>query len=803
MTTDLSKTSSEVVENNSLREVILFCVVLVIEIYSLAVAFGGPFFEVGYFLLVVISQTFAGAYIWAQLRQSDKTLPLPELLAMGFAIGSASAAISQLIIRDLLDIRLFFSPLVPIIGVAIWLFTKRDSQMPVKVTHATTNTLLWLLLPIPVTLMKNNLTFIPLYVIPLFFLILRIHKIEARKTTLTGKTFVLLSTNLLVLASVLNFINKQLPHPGSGIARIISDDIRTDIAQSVGFFTWGLNTNVELVNYTNAYYKIAHLWIGPIIKSSGSLAINITALVSPYFLILVIALALWTFTYRLSINSKAASIGSLLFFAQADIQDTFELNFRFVWLLGAVYLISFGLMVQHLIKRPSFFNNLGLVVIGFLIAGTRITLFPMMLAVANTSSTLNPRSMQRILRDQFKLLITLLTGVLIALLVFIRGTNSTLLDYMLITASEWPINLQTSLTFAINSTIGRTFLFLGVLMFAKKFNFRILIMTSIAIYLSTTLLVPRIAVNDAALLFPFLLVVTPVIACLCSDAYTNQLLSRSLVNFQIFFGLSIGLMHKVIFDMYREIPTSETFLRTLQYWLITNSLRLTFSLLICALILVGFQLFRLKLLKRELIIASLVITMIASNAGVFLGSSIRPITEYFRFGESIWSREPDPQVTRWSDPTLLNGLSVAKSITDFDDIIASNFGLIRGNGPDDNLRFQLYINRRFYVSSRYEYFLDSFPLMFRNKYRQTAPNYIAAYNLSALIKTRINTSMDFPNYPSRELLANMRKENVKWFVVDLTNTTLRDWEPWATTRFINEKVAILELAQAPVLEPSN
>jgi hypothetical protein len=538
MTTDLSKTSPEVAETNSLREIFLFCAVLLVEIYSLAVSFGGPFFEVGYFLLVVISQTFAGAYIWAQLRQSDESLPLPELLAMGFAIGSASAAISQLIIRDLLGIRLFLSPLVPIIGVAIWLITKRDPQLPVKVTHATTNTLLWLLFPAPLTLMRNNIIFLPLYLTPLTLLALRIHKSDALKSRLAGNTFVLLSTNLLVFASILNYINKQLTQPGSGIARIISDDLRTDIAHSVGFFTWGLNTNVELVNYTNAYYKIAHLWIGPIIESSGSLAVNTTALVSPYFLILVIALALWTFTYRLSANTKAASIGAVLFFAQTDIQDTFEVNFRFVWLLGAIYLITFGLMVQHLIKRPSFFNNLGLVAIGFLITGTRITLLPMMIAVANISSTLNPRSIQRILGDQFKLLITLLTGVIIALLVFIRGANSTLLDYLILRASEWPINLKTSLAFAINSTLGRTFLFLGVLLFAKKFNFRIFVVTSIVIYLLTTLLVPRIAVNDTALLFPFLLVVTPVIACLCSDAYTNQFLSRSVVNFQIIFGLS-------------------------------------------------------------------------------------------------------------------------------------------------------------------------------------------------------------------------------------------------------------------------
>ena len=58
----------EVSDPDSLRNVLLFCGVLLVEIYSLSVAFGGPFLEVGYFLLVVISQTIAGAYIWAKLR---------------------------------------------------------------------------------------------------------------------------------------------------------------------------------------------------------------------------------------------------------------------------------------------------------------------------------------------------------------------------------------------------------------------------------------------------------------------------------------------------------------------------------------------------------------------------------------------------------------------------------------------------------------------------------------------------------------------------------------------------------------
>ena len=46
MSTELSTTPSEVAEPHSLREVLLFCAVLIIEVYSLAVAFGGPFFEV-------------------------------------------------------------------------------------------------------------------------------------------------------------------------------------------------------------------------------------------------------------------------------------------------------------------------------------------------------------------------------------------------------------------------------------------------------------------------------------------------------------------------------------------------------------------------------------------------------------------------------------------------------------------------------------------------------------------------------------------------------------------------------------
>lgn len=75
ITSSSDSAESQNSEPNSLREVLLFCTVLLVEVYSLAVSFGGPFFEVGYFLLVVVSQTFAGI---RQLSTSDQP-HLPKL----------------------------------------------------------------------------------------------------------------------------------------------------------------------------------------------------------------------------------------------------------------------------------------------------------------------------------------------------------------------------------------------------------------------------------------------------------------------------------------------------------------------------------------------------------------------------------------------------------------------------------------------------------------------------------------------------------------------------------------------------
>ena len=162
------------------------------------------------------------------------------------------------------------------------------------------------------------------------------------------------------------------------------------------------------------------------------------------------------------------------------------------------------------------------------------------------------------------------------------------------------------------------------------------------------------------------------------------------------------------------------------------------------------------------------------------------VTNSYRYNEVLFSKQVEGPDFRWLvDVKFIEATKYLKDNTAQDDIFATNV-----HRYDDD--YQAYgsslivssiIERRSYVEA---------PFYDRRGDRESTP---------PEFKIRLRTSMDFPNYPSRDLLANLLKENVKWFVVDLTNTTLRDWEPWATTRFMNEKVAILELAQAPV--PSN
>ena len=800
-TTNDNLVESDNSESNSLREVLLFCAVLVVEVYSLAVAFGGPFFEVGYFLLVVISQTFAGAYIWAQLRRTDKILPLPELLAMGFAIGSASAAISQLIIRDLLGIRLFLSPLVPIIGVAIWLLAKRNPRLPVTITHANTNTLLWLLFPAPLALMTYSMFLLPLFISPL---LLAIYFAKRRKILQISPTFKLLTFISLFcfLTAVIYRISIAGTNSEIGIDPY-ADDIRFDVVQSIGFAKWGINTNIELANTSEAYYKISHLWLAPIMNVDAQSLMNISVTILPIFLILMTGLAFFAITLQMSANHKAAGVAACLYFTQTDFNESFGINLRSVWLLGGFYLIAFGVFALRFIKIGANNQTLSLFIAAFIISGTRFFLAPFMISFIFFIRNRFLPSMWTFLYTNFLSGIYICAGIATSLFMFSRGTDSTLYSSMKISAADSPVSLMTTLLFGFKATMPTVGLLVVVMICVSRYqNLRLYVLASSMVFVFLQLWAPRMSAYTTDALVPYLITLTPLFAVIIVNTFENVQYKARASLIVICSTVPIGLILKISHDSVRDELYYDSIFKDLVISLMSKEYLVNLVLLAGCLLLTLLLTIRFQTATKNIVLPLLLCAVVLGNIGVKVGSLIRPITEYFRYSEALFGGERDSLLMRWEENGDLSfGLKMVNLISSENDLIASNFGLHRTINFNDGNRSQIIVSRRFYISGRYEYFATSFPTTFTEKYPHISDYDKKRNNFARMIRERMNTSMDFPNYPSRDLLANMRKENVKWFVVDLANTELRDWEPWATTRFMNEKVAILELTQAPV--PSN
>ena len=799
-TTNDDLVESEISESNSLREVLLFCAVLVVEVYSLAVAFGGPFFEVGSFLLVVVSQTFAGAYIWAQLRRTDNFLPLPELLAMGFAIGSASAAISQLIIRDLLGIRLFLSPLVPIIGVAIWLLAKRNPRLPVTITHGNTNTLLWLLFPAPLALMTYSMFLLPLFITPLLVAIYFGKRQQLLQISLSIKLLALIS--LFFFATGLIYrISIALTKSEIGIDPY-ADDIRFDVVQSIASARWGLATNAELANQNWAYYKFSYLWLAPITNFNSERLFNLSVTVIPIFLITIVGASLWAITFSFSKRKAAAGIATIVFFIQTNFNGDVQVYLRSGWLLACIYLLGAGVFFHKFINQKKYKYFLTVMIVGIVISGTRLTFIPFMIALTFLSSKDENKITKNLLLVRLKQVTFIGVGILTSMMLFTYGDGSTILSSIFLSSTDGPIKLSTTLKFTANATTGRILLFLGIILFSQKYRrfFHFTLVTSVIFFISQ-FTIPRPFVMDMSFIFPFLLILTPVIAILVAD----NLLILTNYRFNIFkigsIASLLGVIFKICYDSFQRDVVYDNFFKQAVSTVFKNQLFMTLSIFVCCVLLSVYFARMLTPRGRHSFSAYLVIAIFASNTGIFIGNQIRPVVENLRYGEQFWGGERDSLLVRWDDQTLLGGLHQTNSLTQADDIIASNFGLSRSNGFSDGIRLQTKIYGRIYMSGNFNHYIRSFPLHLRQTYATLSIQDKKFDNFAQMLRERFNTSMDFPNYPSRDLLANMRKENVKWFVVDLGNTPLRDWEPWATTRFMNEKVAILELTQAPV--PSN
>ena len=763
MTTDLSAASSEVVETNSLREILLFCAVLLVEIYSLSVSFGGPFFEVGYFLLVVIGQTFAGAYIWAQLRQSDKTLPLPELLAMGFAIGSASAAISQLIIRDLLGIRLFLSPLVPIIGVAIWLITKRDPQLPVKVTHATTNTLLWLLFPAPLAMSFFIWELYATFVIPLFLLAFLLYKFRVcSRISLT-----IIVCTLSIVFAIISRITSTI----SIAIALAGNDELFDEAHAIGFTNWGVNENIGQVGSTFRYYKLSHIWLGPVLEVIHASPMLLSTSVVPLFLFLVIGAALWATSFRLHQSTSSAGVTAIFVFVQHSLPEPFNLNIRLAQSLVVVFFVC-GIIIFVLAWRNLTHELIATFAVTWIIFATRaqyalILIFGIILHKIFLFAKRKISILNLVLHS-----ISAATAFVCVFLLFLNEFQSE-------SGIAPPISLIKLTDLLIGGLIVRAIVPLLATRESSAVHTEIIVAT----ILSSILIYFRFAqttLGDA----PTLIIILLSSFLIANEIVKSSLrINRNLVLVFIIGSGLVGIVLRVIYDLYKwedtttwdDKTTGGKFVKWLANTSTNGDFITRYSLVSYALILlIGVLLLTVSgnLIKIRIPILILAVGM---SFGISVATTLRPITNHFRYEFSLKRDSYDGSPTIWlSDPDRRRALIWMRKNTLRDDVFAQNTSL-PNTGFSSSLVMSVFTRRRAYLE---------------------APSFGSIVNDDKV--TRLNTSLEFAITPSVSKLETLKLKKVKWFVVDLANTPLRDWEPWATTRFINEKVAILELNQTPV-----
>lgn len=775
MSADLSTNPSEVAENNSLREVLLFCLVLVVEVYSLAVAFGGPFFQVGYFLLVVISQTTAGAYIWACLRQLDKTLPLPELLAMGFAIGSASAAISQLILRDLLGIRIFLSPLVPIIGVAIWLVAKRNTRLPVTITHANTNTLLWLLFPAPLAISFFQWELFAAFVLPMFIIILIFLRFE-------NISFLKLYLSVIFIALFYGTIFSHLHRMSPALSLVGPDEIY-DGGHSIGFSNWGINSNIFQTDSSFSYYKLSYLWLGPIFELTGSSVLLISSAVAIPLIFTGIGLAMWTITFSIAKSTRAACIASVLLFLQHSLTDPWNIPLRPAQSLVLCYLVT-SMVALSRIWTTRLKLSLVTAFALFVVFATRAQYG---LLLAALIATIHLVSLARKETTIFKSLTFALPSAIFLFTCYKVFFTAEFLDY----GNPVYDNVLATLASGLGLRVAIPILLTQNLILNRE-NLQLKYLFIISALL--IFVVDHQLLGDSSF-FTILLICSIFIAVNLSSI-KNVVTSRLLILIPIFATVA-GIVLRLIYDFYKwKDPIIYSGIRQFINTAATHKDQaLLFSIPPFALIAIVLMIFLKICRQTKLWRPVLFITAIGMSFGVTLATTFRQVTGHYRYNLEISDRSTN------QDDEYASVESQIKTVTNWmksnsakDDIFATNREIpdFSISAKPQELPVSIMTHRQSYIEAPH------IGLGLRPDYPRDPVS--QSKQIKEILK-RLQVSYHFPIKPSREFLTELQENNVKWFVVDLGNTELRDWEPYATTRFMNEKVAILELAQLPT--PSN
>ncbi len=761
-------------EDGSTRA-LLFIAILVLQTCALSIALGAPWWETFNFTFLTLIQALSGAIIWVRLRSQATKFSLPELIVFGFAISYSVIGVCQLILQPLFAHAYLISALSPVALAIVLTLARQKTKATISIGHNGNSVLYPVLFAAPLAMSFSVFEILPIYILPLFIFLIVSRKFSSLRSNQksTELSLAALGGLIVILSVTFYHLSTRIRNAVPALS-LLGDDELFDYAHSRGYTRFGISENINFVGDNIRLYKFAQVWLGTLVEGVPS-SVLITSTLIPIFFFTLISLAFWSLTYSISKSSTAASVASILIFLQASLPEPYMIERRPLYLISALLIVvgaNFYLNHAYFSK----FNDLTLLTIfSFVFFSTRIQyamLFFVGVVIFEFLQLKTQKTSPRIIL--FKLL-CIAAGSISSFFVFYQRGIANTEDIKIRSLNESVSSLANSLMFRVVFS-----LVIFVLVVQKKTNYKFLI-----VLVSVSLLFYLLAPGHETWRYPIEIVLiasAPLLAVLVTQVLPTISGVRLTIVFSI--ALIFGFVNRVIYDLLKwrqpnEIETFFKFLQTMtsegwpQFWF--SGIQFFILLLLVATAIRG--------IKRSLFLASCVLLVLSYYFGVLLATDLRAFTSTGRISTSVLLHS-STNTTRWIE---LNDYSSALEYfvlnSKTDDIFATN-----AHKYDEDY-------------ARYGSSLIITSLTGRRSFAE-APNFDRSTprdpNAEFFVRTRV--SIEFPNTPSASNFATLRSSNVKWFLIDLDNTKVRNWEPWANVRFINNKVAVLELSDNPVAE---
>lgn len=704
--------------------------------------------------VVILFQTFPGMLFWI-LSSPNKAIQFPELFGMGFAFGSLFTVFSAITLRPLGYQTLSWILPFAISALALMIPNVRFEVQRFRLIDSKTSEVVFIASSFLFAIALFWIWVLPIAISPYFLVI-------SKKRKFPIWVCLLMATSIIV---------SHLLRSSSTEWWLFSHDQVYLEGLSEAIFRYGPTENIHLVGHGYPYHWFSLLWSSVVSHGASLPPFIALTKVLPLIALLACVLLVWAASIQYQIASGYVAVMIFVFASNAinwtpiRFVNSPTFLFSLIWLLGFVFLI------RTAINKLNFPIALSLAI--FLIGsfGGKVTHGVVVLGGLSSMGlyVLLNRQLRGLIPKPFKLFSILAIATLFVYLLAYRGER---IGGEMLRLSPGEFGFQVGIAYMSSSQwiwvvatvavlIGCSSIFFVSLVQIKKD-----VLTQIFQYFSIgsyviSLFLTLLLAQDGGSQGYFLLSAMVIAVIPASDVMVElvkqvrmfhkpaYLIGVAVTSVLFGFG-AFSMWDKAIFgiDPYRA-------------GLLIKITVLVFPALVLFVLVM-------KLGKHALSVGLLSLVLISFSTG---------LAERISIGQNYFGNFNQTDLTDpiSGSPGRLEALTWLRENSSTDDIVATNRFCIPGYDQCD-MKWYLVsaiTKRRMLVEGNREPVADE----------------------EALIRQKIETSVEFGKSPSHNSFEFLKRFGIKWFVVDAAAGSLNStWEPYASIAFENKEIKILRLA---------